>query len=490
MRLQFCAGLSALMLLSAGSGSGAAAAREQSLPVSAAARGDVEAYVAAVNDTGETAADVFRDKHSAPALLAAPRQVFVNFFTSQHRVLQGVDLLEIRMRDADTVVALMRGHLYGSLVGVTMNLDGTPEAKVVDFDPGPAPVWSPPSNERLSQADVGARALALAAKGCQAGVFSGAVLVARGSEVLAKTACGQANRRYEVLNTVKTKINLGSMDKMFTAVSAMQLVEAGKLSLDDSLDKYLDDTWLPKDISSKIKIRHLLTHTSGLGSFIDNDFTKSSRRDFVKLDDYKRLIHGETLAFEPGSSYAYSNTGMFLVGAVIEKVSGQDYFDYVREHVFKPAGMTDTGCWPMEQPVPDLAMGYAWAPASPYGWRENSFQYLYRGTPAGGGYSTVDDLYRFAIALEQDRLVKRRSRDFLWTDHPPNDYGAGFMITNSVAGPIVGHEGFFNGVSAQLEIYPDRGFIVAILGNQDWAAPGLGDAIRSLIASSAPSPSR
>lgn len=173
---------------------------------------------------------------------------------------------------------------------------------------------------------------------------------------------------------------------------------------------------------------------------------------------------------------------MLLLGHVIEAASGESYFDYVREHIFEPAGMSDTDSWPMDEPQPDLAIGYAWAPDGPFGWRENTFEHVFRGTPAGGGYSTVGDLHRFARALETDTLISAGSRSWLWTDQPPNDYGGGFMIRDSSAGRIVGHDGVFPGISSRLDIYVDKGYVVVVLGNQDAASAGLGSAIRGLIA--------
>jgi CubicO group peptidase (beta-lactamase class C family) len=284
------------------------------------------------------------------------------------------------------------------------------------------------------------------------------------------------------MNDVNTRFNLGSMNKMFTAVSIMQLVEAGKLSLNDKLSKYADDTWLPKDISSEITIAELLSHTSGLGSFFDDGFDSSSRELYRNLDDYKPLIRKEKLAFAPGSKYQYSDTGMFMLGVVIEKVSGESYFDYVRTHIYVPAGMTSTDCYPMDEPVENLAMGYGYYSKGPFHWRENTFSHVFRGGPAGGGFSTVGDLMRFAGALQREKLVSSASLKTLWTDHPPNNYGAGFEVSDTVAGKMVGHSGFFTGVSSRLSIFLDAEYVVAVLANIDNGAPALMDAIGDQIA--------
>lgn len=443
----------------------------------------VQAYLAAVNTDGETAAGAFRDKHIAKAFAeSVPRAPFVGYFTNQRRVMGGLDLVELRMKDEHSAELLLRDRLYGALHGVVLSFDETAEARVTTFEPGPAPLWAAKAKAHLTAGDVGAQTRALVDLGCRAGVFSGAVLVAKGDEVLSEAACGQANRRYGVANTPRTRLNLGSMNKMFTAVAVMQLVETGQVSLDDPLSKYADESWLPAEIAKAITIRHLLTHTSGLGSFLGSDFEKTSRRLYREVADYRPLVRGETPAFPPGTQFKYSDTGMLLLGVVIEQASGETYFNYVRGHIFGPAAMKDTDSWPMDEPTPDLAMGYGWAPRAPLGWRENTMAHVFRGMPAGGGYSTVGDLHRFARALQSGRLLSPPSLALLWTDNPPNNYGGGFMVNASAAGKVVGHSGIFSGISSQLEIYAEKGYIVAILGNQDYAAPGLGDAIRGVIA--------
>jgi CubicO group peptidase (beta-lactamase class C family) len=190
-------------------------------------------------------------------------------------------------------------------------------------------------------------------------VFSGTLLVAKDSNVIFSYADGEASKRYHVPINIDTKFNLGSMNKMFTSLTIMILVENGKLALEDTIDKFVDETWLPKDITAKITIHNLLTHSSGLGSYFNALYMRSSRQLFRKLDDYKPLIKSEKLAFEPGNRFQYSNTGMFLLGVVIENVTGEDYFDTIRKMIYEPAGMKDTDCYEMDYPVENLAVGYS-----------------------------------------------------------------------------------------------------------------------------------
>lgn len=312
-------------------------------------------------------------------------------------------------------------------------------------------------------------------------VFSGTLLVAKGENVLFSHAAGEASKRFHVPNNIDTKFNLGSMNKMFTSLTIMQLVEKGKLRLEDTLDKFVDETWLPKDITSKIMIHNLLTHTSGLGSYFNEVYAKSSRQLFRKLDDYKPLIKVEKLTFEPGERYSYSNTGMFLLGVVIESVTEEDYFDYVRKVIYEPAGMKDSDCYDMDYPVENLAIGYSPDSSSKWGWQNNYYKHVIKGGPAGGGFSTVVDLHRFALALLSEKFVSKASLKKMWTDHYKAGYGYGFGIQEGPNGKVVGHGGGFSGINSNLDIFLDKGFIVAVMSNLDRGASPLARRISTLL---------
>jgi CubicO group peptidase (beta-lactamase class C family) len=337
-----------------------------------------------------------------------------------------------------------------------------------------------PVQEPLSRTELVAEVTALVNARAEQQLFSGAVLVAHGDEVLLTLAAGEADRGWHVPNGVGTRFNLGSMNKMFTSIAIAQLAERDVLSFDDPISKWVDESWLPRALTERVTVRHLLTHTSGLGSYFNNAFMRSSRALFRAVDDYKPLVQGETLAFEPGERFRYSNTGMLLLGVVIEKASGQDYFAYVREHVHAPAEMTRTDCFELDQPVEDLAVGYERDPAAPGGWRNNLFLHVMRGGPAGGGYSTVGDLHRFAQALLSRELVGVSTLDVLWTDAVGADYGCGFSVVDAPQ-KIVGHSGGFPGISANLDVFVETGWIVAVLANQGGAAVELSRAIRERV---------
>jgi CubicO group peptidase (beta-lactamase class C family) len=460
-----------------------AQARTAPLPPVVMAR--VQGYVATVNGGDAAAVTAFRERDSAEAANAeASAETFLRYFANQKRVTGGFDLVAARMKAGapNIVEAALRDHIYGGLHGVELTLEDTPERKITLLDPGPAPPWAQPGGPLRSPEAVGARTRAAVDRGCKAGVFSGAVLVGRGDNVVMQTACGEASRRFHAKNGLETKFNLGSINKMFTAVAVMQLVEAGKVSLDDPLSRYVDDSWLPAALSSRITLRQLMTHTSGLGSFLNREMDRAPRNAYRQLDDFKPLVRAETLAFAPGTRFQYSNTGMLLLGIVIEKASGEPYLDYVRRHIFAPAGMTATDSYALDEPVPDTAVGYTPDPASPYGWREAIFTNLYRGGPAGGGYSTVGDLFRFARALKAGRLVSPASLTLLWADNAPNNYGMGFEIRQTPAGKVVGHTGFYVGVSDRLSLFLDKDYVVAVLSNVEVGAPTLMDVLTEEVA--------
>lgn len=438
----------------------------------------VRAYVAAVNAADEASVLRFREGVTPAFAQEQPLNAFVQYFADQHRLTGGLDVVEVRSTPGQAE-AVLKDRVYGGLRGLKLILERGGDQRVSDLEPGPAPTWAVVAGPKLTSAAVAKRARALVQRGCEAEVFAGAVLVARGDTVLFQTACGEASRRYHVSNTPATRFNLGSINKMITAVAVMQLIEAGKLRLDAPLSQYADETWLPRSISSQITIAQLLGHTSGLGDFMDDGWEDRPPNAYRELADFKPLVRTEKLAFAPGSRFEYSNTGMLMLGVVIEVTSGEDYYTYVQRHIHERAGMTATGSAPMDDPVENLAMGYWFGPK---GWRENSFRQLFRGGPAGGGYSTVGDLYRFARALQTGKLVSPTTLNTLWTDHPPNAYGAGFEIQETAAGKVVGHSGAAKGVSGRLSLYLDNGYVVVVLSNIDRGAPALNDVLTAEIA--------
>ena len=300
--------------------------------------------------------------------------------------------------------------------------------------------------------------------------FSGAVLVAKGDKILFEHAYGYADHAFNVSNKLDTKFNLGSMGKMFTGVAVLQLAQQRKLSLDDKLIKDLPD-YPNKDIANQISIRQLLTHTSGLGDFFGPEFIGSSMAKFNTLESLLPLFVNKPLQFEPGSKWSYSNAGFIVLGLVIQHVSRETYYDYVRTHIFEPAGMSNTDNLPWDADVPDRAVGYTMAD-SPGAPRKSNIFVLQRGGSAGGGYSTVEDLLKFAEALQEGKLLDKTYTDMdmtgqVATSRPGAKYGYGMeeSFVNGVR--IVGHGGGGPGINSNLDMYPGLGYTVAIMSNYD-----------------------
>lgn len=316
--------------------------------------------------------------------------------------------------------------------------------------------------------------------------FSGAVLVARDGKPLFLQAYGLASKSFNVANRVDTKFNLGSMNKMFTAVAVLQLAEKGKLSLEDKVGKHIPD-YPNKDVAEKVTIHQLLTHTSGMGSYFNKDYMEASKTRFKKVRDYFPLMANEKLAFEPGARWQYSNSGFMLLGAIVEAASGQDYFDYVREHIYKPAGMTNTDAYEMDQDTPNLAIGYANPGRSGAPAQNNLYLHVVKGGPAGGGFSTVEDLLKFDIALRQHKLLSQKYTELLYTGKveaggPNRKYAYGFGESREGGTRIVGHSGGFAGINSQLDIYLDLGYTVAVMSNYSPPAAGrIADRVRKRL---------
>jgi len=297
--------------------------------------------------------------------------------------------------------------------------------------------------------------------------FSGAALIARNGKTVFAQAYGPADREKKTPNNLKTRFRLGSMNKMFTAVATLQLVQSGKLDLKAPFGNYLTD-YPNKDVASKVTIEQLLSHTGGTGDIFGPEFDKN-RLELKTLPDYVKLYGTRGPEFAPGSRWQYSNYGFLLLGVLIEKVSGQTYYDYVREHIFKPAGMTATASEPEEQVVPDRSIGYTRFTGG--GLQPNTNTLPYRGTSAGGGYSTVEDLLKFATALQTHKLLNAQHTEMLTTgkaDTPGGGkYAYGFQDAMVNGTRCFGHGGGAPGMNGELKICPGPGYVIAVLANLD-----------------------
>ncbi|HKQ77625.1 MAG TPA: serine hydrolase [Blastocatellia bacterium] len=318
-----------------------------------------------------------------------------------------------------------------------------------------------PSKETLSEAGIMEHLNAMLDKRVAEDSFSGVVMVARDGKPIFQRAVGLASKSYNVPNRIDTKFNLGSINKFFTRIAITQLIEQGKLSLDDAIGKHLPD-YPNKEAAEKVTIKHLLDMQSGIGDFFGSKFDATPKNRIRSINDYLPLFADQTLKFEPGTSRAYSNGGYIALGAIIEKVTGQSYYNYVRERIFKPVGMANTDSYEVDEVTPNLATGYT---RGANGVRvSNVYTKPARGSSAGGGYSTAEDLLKFTIALRTNKLLSEA------------------QTKRTLQGGL-GIAGGAPGINAELEIDPGSGYTVIVLSNYDPpSAANVSQQIRKWIA--------
>ena len=304
--------------------------------------------------------------------------------------------------------------------------------------------------------------------------FSGTVLVARHGDILYARAFGEANKDHHTPNMLETRFNIGSIGKTLTGVAIMQLVERGRIELDAPVASYLDD--FPH--GDAITIHHLLSHTSGLSNYMGHPDYRARMARVRSVDDALPLIYDQELRFDtPGSRFAYSNSGIVLLGAVIEKLSGVSYRDYLRTHVLAPAGMHDTGIHYWDEIVEHRAMGYTRRATGRF--VSTIFQ-IPPALPDGGIETTVLDLLRFDRALVGDALLSAESKKKMWT---PNLEGYGYCwgIREVDGHRWVGHGGGAPGVSASFRRYPDDGYTIIVLSNYSRGAGEPAEALEAIV---------
>ena len=296
------------------------------------------------------------------------------------------------------------------------------------------------------------------------GQFNGAALVAENGKVIYKKGFGLANMEWNIPNEPDTKFRLGSITKQFTATLILQLVEQGKIKLDGKISEYLDA--YRKDTGAKVTIHHLLSHTSGIPNYtaLPGFFEGVSRNPFAVDEFIKKYASGD-LEFEPGTKFNYSNSGYFLLGAIIEKVTGQSYEQVLKENILDPLGMKNTGYDHYDKIINKRAAGYV---KTPGGYQNAPYLDMTIPYAAGSIYSTVEDLYLWDQALYGDKILSGKSRELMFT---PNlgDYGYGFVIRKVTLGPdkivipVVEHGGGINGFNTTIfRLVRDKGLIVLL----------------------------
>jgi D-alanyl-D-alanine carboxypeptidase len=295
------------------------------------------------------------------------------------------------------------------------------------------------------------------------GEFSGVVLMAKDGKPFFHKAYGFADRAYGVRNRPDTKFNLGSINKTFTQVAIAQLAQKGQLSFSDTIRKHLPD--YAGAGADKITIEQLLTMRSGMGDFFGAKYDATPKSRIRTLADYVPLFVDEPLQFEPGTGRSYSNAGYVVLGLIIEKLTGESYYDYVRKNVYVPAGMLATDAFTPDAVVPNRAIGYTSEDDDEKPLKEprsNMYSLPGRGSSAGGGYSTAEDLLRFDAAMRAGKLLSPEWTAWYFTGRVP---GAG-----TAAGKLSGGKGVAGGapgINGVLEMDLDTGYTVVVLANLD-----------------------
>ena len=325
------------------------------------------------------------------------------------------------------------------------------------------------SSQKLTGTEVRAKTDALMHLLVAKDAFSGTVYVAKEGKPLYAQAFGLANRTWNVKNRIDTRFNLASITKMFTAVAVAQLVEQGKIAYDDPVGKLLPD-YPNKEVAQRVTIRHLLSHTAGMIGARAQVEKGGDPANLRTIDAMIQPFAKEPLSFPPGQQFDYSNAGFILLGAIIEKASGQTYHRYVHDHVFLPAGMIDTDFYELDTDPPNLATGYK---DGPNGTRlDNIFDLGVIGSPAGGAYSTGADMVKFHMALVHHKLLKPSSLETLWTGvtedaNRHTEYGYGAEIETYNGARTVGHGGGWMGITNRFVILPEQGYTIIVLSNYD-----------------------
>jgi len=411
-----------------------------SLPQTPAGR-QVEAYVQAFN-SGEPAMREFIIGHTAKdALQKTPVEVRMDRYRQMRSRLGSIELRKLVSSRADFVSVIARTS-NGPMIRLEFQFEpaepfGLLGIRIEAMEEGgeeSVPEAAKKNNDELLTAveEYGQRV-------SRAEEFSGVILVAQNGTPLFEQAYGYADREKKILNRIDTKFNVGSINKSFTGLAIRQLIVQKEILPDDPIGKFLPD-YPNKDAAAKVTVRHLLNMTSGIGDFFGPRYDATPKEKIRLLEDYLPLFADKPLEFEPGAKELYSNGGYVVLGLIIARASGMDYYTYVHDHIFKPAGMDDSASFEKDAAVPNRALGYVQDGSS---WKPNYGTLPARGSSAGGGYSTARDLLKYTIALAEGTIAG-----------VPEEMRNGFAIAGGAPG-----------LNAFLEWDPGSGYVVVVMSN-------------------------
>lgn len=462
----------------------AAALTEAQIAASPAAKRLVEAIEAV--GRGDEAIRSYLAANAVPLQPNAPpspRPPLYHLQNWRYRSQGGLTFLDFMEVTPTRATARVRNDLTEEIDGVAIRVEAKAPHRIVwaaGLGPGAPPVQQEPAKpapagegERLKEISSFIDRLA------DADVFSGVVLIARDGEPLFLQAYGYADREKRIPNTIDTRFRMASMSKMFTAFAIGRLVEQGKLSYEDPLSKFIPDFPDPES-ATKIKIKHLLSHTSGLARGYFNSAFWDNVEQMLDVKSVMAVVERKPLQFEPGTAWEYNNTNFLLLGRIIEVASGEDYFDYM-EAMFESLGLENTGFPHYDRAGPEIALPWD-ALLNDDGELEHMIppRHVRRGGPAGDGATTAPDLLRFSVLLQSGEVVKPETLRLHSTPKPELEspsYGYGTMIGSGSYGTmssarvpgldVFGHSGESGGTCTEFGVVRDTPspYTVIILSN-------------------------
>ncbi len=407
--------------------------------------------------------DSFSDRY----LEEAPVDTQVDFLLRLHVNSTYLEFSQVRSSSEHSIIGSLKNSLMDIYITLGITVEEKSPHKIDEVFLGPSDEASDSAN--LTDDEVVAQMESFLNRLVDADIFSGTILIARSDNILFQKAYGYASRDPVILNRIDTRFNICSVGKMFTAVAIAQLVEKGEISYEDPVGLYLNSDWVDRDIGEKVKIKHLLTHTSGLGDYMENHQFKEASVSLKSLEDYKPFIVGEQLRFEPGTKWSYSNTGFLLLGVITEKVTGQSYQHYIESNVFRLSGMTGT-LDDADFTSSDFAIGYSKEfTVQGMDWKDIlDFLEFTIPSPAGGAYLNAEDLHKFSVALRNNALVTEDTKNILMSGKPELNsplYGFGFEVEKKDGEQVVGHGGSFEGMSAVVNMFLNSEYALIVLSN-------------------------
>jgi D-alanyl-D-alanine carboxypeptidase len=371
-----------------------------------AGKARVDAFFKALASGNPDTFEAMAKEHYAPELLARRTPADRKQMVERIRADFGPMTLGRMERSKDGPMTLSVRGATGMQGSIEITLEAPPAERITRVaievgDAGPRDGAPAPPDVRgtMTPAELAQGLDAYLAPLVAAGAFSGVVLVARSGEPVYEKAFGSADREHETANRVDTRFNIGSINKIFTKTAVAQLVSQGKLKLSDTLGALLPD--YPNAETRSATVDQLLSHQAGVADFFGPAFDKAPKDQFRSNADYYRLVASQPPLFAPGARRQYCNGCYIVLGAIIAKVSGVAYEDYIARHVYSPAGMTAAG-----PTGTGAALGYTRrSPRGDVPLQSNASQHGWSGSAAGGGYATARDLFNFDAALRAGRLA-------------------------------------------------------------------------------------